>query len=82
MMAAKIGSDRAHRNVVVETGGSSRSARRSIRGPEPSRGAAMRVLRGAACRLEKAFTPHGRNRGLGNILVLVHNGSWMCRHLM
>lgn len=49
MMAAKIGRVRNQWKVEVETDGRARSGRRSMRGPEPGRGAAIMVRREACC---------------------------------
>lgn len=49
-MVRKMGSVRSQRREEETMGGSSRSARRLMRGPEPGVGAAMRVLRGTAWR--------------------------------
>lgn len=67
IMAKKMGRVRAHRNELT-MGGSARSARRSISGPDPGFGAAIIVRLGMIC-LSRAFrTPGGRIRSIGTIV--------------
>ena len=61
-MVRKMGSVRSQRREEETIGGSSRSARRLMRGPEPGVGAAMRVLRGPTWRRNR--NPYGVDRGL------------------
>ena len=69
MIAPKIGSVRSQR-LELAMEGSSRSLRRSMSGPEPSFGAAVRVRRWTACCL-KSWRSCG-NRGLGNIVLNIY----------
>lgn len=61
-MARNMGSVRSQRREEEMTGGSSRSARRLMRGPEPGVGAAMRDLRGTSWRRNSSL--YGVSTGL------------------
>ena len=60
--------------------GRARSERRSISGPEPGFGAAMRVLLGVALFLKRERRHWGLIRGCGGIavdvLMILHIGCW------
>lgn len=72
MMTAKMGRVRIHRKEL-EIGGSARSARRSINGPEPGRGAATTVRRGVAWFLKRWRRVLGRIRDLEIIFLVLRS---------
>jgi hypothetical protein len=76
-MAAKSGMVRIHPlRVLVEMEGRARSARRSISGPEPGRGAATRVRRVACWGLRRFGRLPSRRRGRGSIVDVCVMESW------
>jgi hypothetical protein len=68
-MTAKIGNVRSHLKEELATVGRARSARRSIRGPEPGLGAATMVLLGVTWRCINFRRPVGRIRDRGSMVM-------------